>query len=262
MVRRRRADTAAARATLAALSCRPRRAIATISTVTAVTAIAVITEISEITGDPTTITGVTVTAISVITAATRRSRRSNGRDNSDCNGGYIDHRGHGDHCGPYRGRGWIADAGRPCGTVCQCLALPAAAGPLVCRWLRLPPPLARRSPLPWPAGPPDYQPPLTRRSAAVAAAAGRCGSKRCSLLMRQEPDDRASQCSHAAGAAVAGPFTSDGELQPGRDCMLCHEAVGPSSRCWLGRPILAASLPDIRSLAIRVGRLSCRRRCE
>ena len=28
--------------------------------------------------------------------------------------------------------------------------------------------------------------------------------------------------------------------------MVCHEAVGPSSRCRLGRPILAASLPDTR----------------
>ena len=31
------------------------------------------------------------------------------------------------------------------------------------------------------------------------------------------------------------------------DRMVCHEAVGPSSSCWLGRPVLAASLPDTRN---------------
>ena len=49
---------------------------------------------------------------------------------------------------------------------------------------------------------------------------------------------------------------SDCKLLPVSDCLsdhlVCHEGVGPSSRCRLGRSILAASLPDIRPLAIRV----------
>ena len=44
--------------------------------------------------------------------------------------------------------------------------------------------------------------------------------------------------------------------RPVSDCssdhIVCYEAVGPNSCCRLGRPILAASLPDIRPLAIRV----------
>ena len=145
----------------------------------------------------------TVKAIPVITAA-RRSRRSNGSDNSDGNSGHIDHGDHGSHCGPCRGCGGFADAERPCGNTWHCQL------PLARRSATADPPVA--------AGPPDYLPPLAPRSPAVrrrrpplaCRIAGQClspvgrrrGSKRRSPLMRQELDDRASQCSHAARAAL------------------------------------------------------------
>ena len=77
--------------------------------------------------------------------AARRSQRSKCRDNSEGNGGHINHGDYCCHCGPFRGRGGFTDAGRPCGTAGHCqppwARWSAAAGLPVGRRR---PPLARR----------------------------------------------------------------------------------------------------------------------
>ena len=67
--------------------------------------------------------------------------------------------------------------------------------------------------------------------------------------MLPEPDECASQCSHAASAAfdLSRATASCGHWPVSdflSDRMVCHDAVGPNSRCRLGQPILAGSLPD------------------
>ena len=120
--------------------------------------------------------------------------------------------------------------------------LPAVVGAPVDRRRR--PPLARRIAR-------QCLPPVgCRQQARVLRCCGRCQtSARASAA--------ALHCSHAASAAVdLSRVTASCGHRPLSNCLrdrvVCHEAIGPSSRCRLGRPILAASLPDIRPLAILV----------